>query len=88
MTKAFPRHQAEGANGKFSCVSFPASDAITALSFLKEKCHEFSLCALTCMAGGSRMGAGGDNARSTDNAHKNVLIGLIHNFYRNVLFSK
>lgn len=33
-------------------------------------------------------GAGGDNARSTDNAHKNVLIGLIYNFYRNVLFSE
>lgn len=88
MTKAFPRHQAEGANRKFSRVSIPASDAVTVLSFLKEKCHEFSMCALTCMAGGSRMGMGGDNDRSTDNAHKNVLIGLIYNFYRNVLFSE
>lgn len=58
MTKAFPRHQAEGANRKFSRVSIPASDAVTVLSFLKEKCHEFSMCALTCMAGGYRMGMG------------------------------
>lgn len=38
-------------------VSVPASDAITALSFLREKCHESlsSMCALTGIAGGSRI---------------------------------
>lgn len=47
MTKAFPRYQAEGGNMKFSRVSIPASDAVTALRFLTEKCHEFSMYALT-----------------------------------------
>lgn len=88
MKKAFPRHQAEGANRKFSRVSIPASDAVTVLSFLKEKCHEFSMCALTCMAGGSRMGTGWGKCQKYRQCSKNVLIGLIYNFYRNVLFSE
>lgn len=75
---------------KFSRVSIPASDAVIALSFRKEKCHEFSMCALTCVEEEEvpGWGQGGGNARRTDNARKNVLIGPIYNFYRNVLFSK
>lgn len=71
----------------FSRVSIPASDAVIVLSFRKEKCHKFSMCALTCVEEEvPGRGQGGGNARSTDNAHKNVLIGPIYNFYRNILF--